>query len=166
MARVSFPRTQRMKPTDHNPGDWEASLDRQLKALPDRPAPATLAPRVLALIAARTRLPWYRRPWLTWPRAVQALSLVAVSFVLGALTYASLHFGDLAVPGALEGRLDVWLAPVEALWTAALTLGGLIARLVQQVNPWIWAGLAALAAGMYAACLGIGTVLYRVTIKR
>jgi len=42
--------------------DWEAHLDRQLRELPDRPAPTTLMPRVLAAIRARA-LPWYQRTW-------------------------------------------------------------------------------------------------------
>jgi len=146
--------------------DWETTLDRQLKQLPDRPAPASLMPRVFAALAARARLPWYCRPWLQWPRAFQGLSLVAVSFVLGALTYATLHFGDFATADAVGDRLSIWLAPVEALWTAAVTLAGLVGRLIAQVSPWVWVGLGVVAAGMYAVCVGLGTLLYRVTVKR
>ncbi len=156
-----------MKPPADQPHEnWETILDRRLRELPNRPAPASLAPRVLAAIQARARLPWYRRPWMQWPRGLQAGSLLLVSFVLGALTFASLHFGELGVPDALSGRVNVWLAPVEALWLAGTTLLELALRLAHQINPWIWAGLGLLATGMYATCVGLGTVLYRVMVKR
>jgi hypothetical protein len=45
----------------------EAWADRALKQLPERRAPAQFAPKVLAAIRKRQALPWYRRPWLTWP---------------------------------------------------------------------------------------------------
>jgi hypothetical protein len=68
---------------------------QRLQRLPDRPAPVTLMPRVLAAIQAQARLPWYRQPWSTWPHTAQGASLLVLSLLLGALTYACLHFPEL-----------------------------------------------------------------------
>ncbi len=151
---------------DHSHDNWEAALDRQLKALPDRPAPATLVPRALALLAARARRPWYRQTWLFWPRWAQAGSLVAVSFVLGALTFALLHAGEVASTGQVSEQLSVWLAPFKALWGAGEALVTAIGLLVQKVGFWVWVGIAALCAAMYAACIGLGTILCRIACRR
>ncbi len=151
-----------MNPSRHIPEqDWEAWLDRRLRALPDRPAPASLAPRVLAAVAVRAQRPWYRRSWLEWPRPVQAGSLLAVSFALGALTFAWLHLGELAVTESLQAQLRVWWAPVEALAAALGSVFEAVGVLARQLPPLVWWGLGGLAALMYGTCLGVGTVLYR-----
>jgi hypothetical protein len=151
-----------MNPSRHSPEEnWEAWLDRRLRELPDRPAPASLAPRVLAAVAARAHCPWYRRPWLEWPRAAQVVSLVAVSFMLGSLTYALLHLGELPGPETWSRRLEVWLAPLEAVWAALVTIGDGLRRLLPEVSGKVWLALGGVVALMYATCLGVGTLLYR-----
>ncbi|HWB99211.1 MAG TPA: hypothetical protein VG672_21025, partial [Bryobacteraceae bacterium] len=47
--------------------DLETEIDRLLRELPELNAPASLAPRVLAALARKTALPWYRQPWTAWP---------------------------------------------------------------------------------------------------
>jgi hypothetical protein len=56
--------------------ELEMAIDRELRSLPDRPAPASLAPRVLQAIAERQRLPWWRKSFTHWP-ARRLLFLVA-----------------------------------------------------------------------------------------
>jgi hypothetical protein len=70
----------------------EALVSRQLRALPLRRAPATLAARVLAAIAAgelqpvavRENLPWYRHSFRHWPLPVQ----IAFALLSAALAHA------------------------------------------------------------------------------
>ena len=56
-------------------------IDRELRQLPAIPAPATLAPRVLAALAARARQPWWKKSSAYWPFGVRvifiALSMAA-----------------------------------------------------------------------------------------
>lgn len=155
-----------MNPSRHTPeGEWEAWLDRRLKELPDCPAPASLAPRVLAAVAARAQRPWYRQPWFTWPRLAQAASLLLLSGTLGSLTYALIHWSALAGGAAGTAPWQVWWAPVEALGMAmasVLEAGGVVAR---QVDSRVWVALGTLAALMYLTCVGVGTVMYRLLAR-
>src|SRR5262245_27432426 len=54
--------------------DLERLVNRELKRLPLSRAPRTLLPRVMAAVVAPRVLPWYSRPWLTWPGYLQVLS--------------------------------------------------------------------------------------------
>ncbi len=156
-----------MNPRPTNPNDnWETALDRQLKSLPDRPAPSALLPRVLAVIEARARRPWYRQTWVVWPRWAQALSLATVSFVLGALTFALLHAGEVASTGLVGEQLNVWLAPIKALWSAGEAMVSAAEILLHKVGLGVWLGVGALCAAMYAVCIGLGTLLCRIACKK
>src|SRR3954452_6446369 len=66
----------------------EMEIDRQLKRLPDLQAPASLAPRVMAIISARATAPWYQRSWSMWPGAVRWSALAALLALFGGLCYA------------------------------------------------------------------------------
>src|SRR5262245_46503139 len=74
--------------TDHE-RQLEGQVDRALKSLPELKAPAALAPRVLATIAQRAAMAWYRQPWPVWPRAVQMTSLAILLGVFGAFVVAA-----------------------------------------------------------------------------
>ena len=58
--------------------ELEALVDRELKSLPPLAAPPSLAPRILAALAARAAVPWYRRAWQEWP-ITDATWLVPIS---------------------------------------------------------------------------------------
>lgn len=141
-------------------------LDRALKQLPDRAAPATLMPRVLAAIQSRARLPWYRLEWSTWPRVAQASSLAVLSLLLGALTYACLHFPELAAPDAFRTRLDTWVAPLHALWTVVRSLGEVAVALCHGTGGWVCVGLGIMSLIIYLSAVGAGTVFYRLAFRK
>lgn len=64
-----------------NPVDLQEIVDRELKRLPTPRAPRTLLSRVLAATVERPAVPWYRRAWVTWPRAWQAVSVAMVAAI-------------------------------------------------------------------------------------
>ena len=148
------------------PDDWEALLDRELKRLPERPAPTTLVPRVMAAIQARARLPWYRQAWSTWPHFAQGFSLAVLSLLLGALTYACLHFPELGAPDAFRAQLDTWLAPLAALWTVGQSLGDVVVALCSKTGGWICVGLGIMCVTAYLSAVGAGTALYRLACSK
>jgi hypothetical protein len=96
-----------------DPHELERVLDRELKALSGPRAPRTLLPRVLAAVEIAARRPWYARPWLAWPAAVQGLSLAVGLLLVAALTLWT-PFGQMPVDGA------VWIGAVAGRAAAAL----------------------------------------------
>ena len=52
----------------------EQLVHRELRKLPELPAPETLVHSVMLAVHAKEREPWWQRPWLTWPRPVQVIS--------------------------------------------------------------------------------------------
>ena len=72
-------------------------LDRTLRELPPRRAPASLEALFLNELERRAALPWWRRSFMHWPAPARIAflvisgALVTVVFVGGAAAVASLH---------------------------------------------------------------------------
>ena len=142
----------------------EAWTRRELQKLAELTAPATLAPRVLALLQARSSLPWWRQAWWHWPRTPKwtlilfALALAAVFNGGGPLLgdHAASYAGKALDHFSPVTRLQDYFAPLtqsaDLLWSSIL-------------EPWLLFVVAALA-GLYLACLGVGTVFFQVISKR
>lgn len=145
---------------------WETELDRRLKNLPDRPAPAGLAPRVMAAIRAQAALPWYRRTWWQWPLLAQVLSLLWFSGLLGGLTWVCLHGGRGELPGVVGGQVMESLAVFAPLWSLVTAMLEALALVLKQVPLLAWVGVIGFFAVMYLSCIGLGTALYRIALPR
>ncbi len=92
--------------------DLEKQMDRELRSLPAPRAPETLAPRVMAAIAAQTALPWHRRPWFEWPRGWQVAS-AALTVVFFAVLMVLAPWRTLAgeeVVARCAGQIEMWMA--------------------------------------------------------
>jgi hypothetical protein len=61
--------------------ELERLIDRELKRLPAPRAPRALLPRIMAAVATPRVLPWYSRPWLSWPPQWQVLSIGMVAAI-------------------------------------------------------------------------------------
>jgi hypothetical protein len=107
-----------------NPDDLERLIDGELKRLPAARAPRTLLPRVLSATVQRRPAPWYARPWLTWPAAWRAASLVAVAGGAAATMLARSWLPASAEgPGPLAtllDTLDTASAVVRVSWRVLL----------------------------------------------
>lgn len=164
-ATPRIPRASRA-PAAPTGESWETRLDRELKALPDRAAPRTLIPRVLAAIEARACLPWYRRPWWEWPLPFQVLSLLGLSALLGLATWLLIHAGDIGLTVSVPGEVQSLLAPVAPVWSALSALAGAVASVLRGLGGWVVLAGGGFCAVMYLSCIGLGTACYRLAFNR
>jgi hypothetical protein len=140
----------------------EAQIDGALKRLPELQAPATLAPRILELIAARAAAPWYRRSWQTWPFPWRLVSLMTLIALFGALCFGGWQLEQGASFAAIDRQVAIWSSFARTLWETfnlLLGAGGLILK--HLGTGFIVTCLAALALG-YGVCLALGTAFLRV----
>jgi len=146
--------------------ELEAMIDRELKGLPELPAPDVLASRVMSAIGNRAKVAWYRQPWQMWPAALRLGSLVLLLALFGGLCLAGwrLAQGEAFIGATHEfGR---WLSSVSALGnTLSVLLGAVVLAAKQLGTGLIVAVLAAVAIG-YLICLGLGTVCVRIAFAQ
>jgi hypothetical protein len=108
-----------------------AWTDRTLKQLPLRPAPPSLMMQVLAAIRRQALLPWYRRPWLTWPKGMQLASAFTLSALLGLVVWLVTQSGAPAEASSVAIRAE---ASVSLLGWIADTLGRAVLTLLRSLS--------------------------------
>ena len=134
-------------------------LDRSLRELPLRRAPATLESRVLSELERRAALPWWRRSFMHWPAPARAAflllcgALMALMFVAGPAAVANLRF--LFESGAPSLS---WVRQSGVLMVSAGNLFALLARTLP--STWLSQGMAVCAV-LYAVLFGLGAAVYR-----
>jgi hypothetical protein len=138
--------------------ELEKFIDLQLKKLPEREAPENLVTNVLAAIAAREGLPWWKQPFTSWPRNTQALLFAALSLAFAAVVYAASHPAEALSTGAIGQRVSAFAWIGRAFETF-----GNVTLLVVRALPWQWlVAFLVVCLAMYAACVATGFALYRV----
>ena len=146
--------------------ELEAEIDRELKGLPELPAPDTLTSRVMLAIESRAKVAWYRQPWQMWPAALRMGSLMLLLALFGGLCFAGWRLAQGEAFIGATHKLGQWLSGVSALGNTLNVLLGAVVLAVKQLGTgFIVAALAALAIG-YAICLGLGTVCVRIAFAR
>jgi len=144
----------------------ETEVGRSLKNLPELAAPPTLSARVMAALEARSRVPWYRQSWQSWPWLAQAGSLALLLALFAALCFVGgqvPHTGEFATA---SHSVNAWFSSVTALWNTLATLLGAVGLVVKHLGTgFIVACVLALGLG-YAICVGLGTVCFRLAVAR
>ena len=139
----------------------EELIHRELSTLPEQPAPETLIPQVLARIRARESRRWWQRSWTHWPLPVQ---LASVPFLLsGALgtIYGFSFLWSLLLGSSEAGRISTALDAVAGIWDVVAVLGSAILVVARAMGQeWLLLALL-LPVAMYLACVGLGTLCYR-----
>jgi hypothetical protein len=150
-----------MSSRDQTEEKLERLVGEVLRDQPLRRAPASLEARVFAELAARSRLPWWRRGIASWPATVR------VPVIAGC-----------AVCVPLVWILTVWLAavtrqrlagPIESLQAArhAVTwFGTTTAQIIQSIpREWLVGGLIATAT-LYAILFALVAFGYSMLYPR
>lgn len=141
----------------------EASVRRELNALGELEAPPEIARRVMRIIEQRAAAPWYHRSWQTWPLALRGVSFVGLLAAFALLCFGSwqlVHFATLT-PAARE--VSGWFSLVNAVWNAATVLAAALGLAFRSLGPAMVIGSAVMLLVCYAACVGLGTVYWRLT---
>lgn len=134
-----------------------------LGQLPDRTAPPSLAPRILAAVARHANRPWYQRPWLQWPAAVQFLSVVLMISVMAAAWSLLLPRADAVGTSAAElaaSRLEL-VRPVGAFTGLLGALGNALLLVLRGMNSWVTVAGVGILALFWSTTLGLGTACWR-----
>ena len=147
----------------HDP--LEKSIHQLLRNLPDRAAPATLEARVMATIAARASLPWWKRPITQWPTIWRSLFLLVSIFICFAGIGGFLMLHREGIGHVLAAfHFGPWMKTV-ALGRAFVTLGHafhLAGDTITAMVPRDWAfGATALYAAILLLVLGSYRMLAR-----
>jgi len=144
----------------------ESAISRELKALPEMAAPGGLANRVMAAIGQRARVPWYHRSWQTWPVILQAASLVVLLALFGGLCLAGWELSQAEVTTFALHRVGEWFSGFNVIGNIFNALAGAAVLVAKKLGTgFIVACLAAVGIG-YAACIGLGTVCFRLAFAK
>jgi len=144
----------------------EVEIDRELKALPEIAAPATLVSRVMAAIELRRALPWFRRAWHTWPSSLQGLFLVTMVALFGGICFGIWEATHTATFALAVHKVGGWFSGLSAIYTALNALAGAIVAMIKQVNSTILMALLCAAGLGYALFLALGTMYVRVAFAK
>jgi hypothetical protein len=140
-----------------DPEKLEQLIHRQLRALPDRSAPASVETRVLAELARRATLPWWRRSYTQWPAGLRyAFILLLAAGAAGILAFSSSPVTAQALSG-LALRFP-WIAFLQAIASNLWESAGAVFDAIPPA--WLYGGMAAIAVS-YALLLGVGAAAYR-----
>ncbi len=140
-----------MSRSDPHGPQLEQLIDRWLRDLPSRRAPATLESRVLAELARCAALPWWQRSFAHWPHMVRVV-FVILCLALGALTFIR----STALVSSIESAH--LLRPAGAFAGAMVQTA---ASLVHAIpTQWLYGALA-MAATLYGLLFALGAAAYR-----
>lgn len=144
----------------------EFEVDRELKALPEITAPATLVSRVMAAIELRVALPWFRRAWHTWPGSLQGLFLVLMVALVGGICFGVWEGSHTATFGLAVHKVGGWFSGLSAIYTALNALAGAIVAMIKQVNSTVLLAFLCAAGLGYALFLALGTMYVRMAFAK
>lgn len=149
-----------------DPQMLEQAIDRELRQLPPETAPATLLPRVLAALRQSAGLPWWHRPWQTWPASLQVASAALVFAGLGLLFVYGPAAADAVRAGWLAQQFSGTMKFLSPYADSVGALGKPLLAAGRKASSLVLFGVFAVWALMYLSCVGLGTVFVRMAILK
>jgi len=142
----------------------EELIHRELRNLPELQAPATLILRVRSALAAQARQPWWQRPLVTWPLG---LRLAFTALLLGSLGAAGFYGAEISYGwGFVVQKITQSFASFVPLWERLASLANAVLVLCRAFSSHFLIYAAVLLGVMYLACVGIGTLCFRVAFAK
>ena len=144
----------------------ERLIDRELRKLPEWPAPETLVHRVMLAVHAKERQPWWQRPWPTWPRGARLASSAVFCATIAALVYFGAQAWQASGIGSPLEKIWVWTLSLAPLWDWLVAVANAAVLVLQKGGQqYLLIGLS-VAAAMYLLCVATGTACYRLAFNR
>jgi hypothetical protein len=144
----------------------ESEISKELRALPELEAPSSLANRVMTALEHRSRVPWYRRSWQTWPVAWQATSLVAMLVLFGGLCVAGWELSQTEVTMLAVHRVGQWISGFSVIGHTLDILANSALLVVKKLGTGFIVGGFVIGGLGYAMCMGLGTVYFRLAFAK
>lgn len=141
--------------------ELERLIDRTLRGQPPRHAPASLERRVLAELARRAELPWWRKSFSYWPLAVRAAFIVAAIGVaklsVDAAMWAASGLRASPVAGALASEMG-WMQSASNSLSFLLSIWTLLVDSIPAL--WLYGGILVVVM-LYVSMFALSAVAYR-----
>ena len=134
-----------MSSRDQSDEKLERLVSQVLREQPLRRAPASLEARVLSELAARARLPWWRRGVASWPAAVRVPVIAGCAVCVPLFWVLSLWLATRLVP-VTRARIAGPLAMLHGIGNTFAALGTVVTHIIQSVpRDWLLGGVIATA---------------------
>ncbi len=146
-----------MEPPENN--DLEKFIHAQLQKLPEREAPEALVTNVLAAIARRKKLPWWKQSFTFWPRHIQNLFFV----VLASLFLAAIYLSGRAADNVTVPDVSAQLSSYAWIGRTVRTIGETLVVTVTNLPLQYLVAFAIVFIVLYGACVAAGFALFKVT---
>lgn len=139
----------------------ERLIQRTLRDLPPRRAPATLETRVFAELERRAAQPWWRKSYAHWPLLARCTFLLGSAAILKAVIMTVVWIAVGFEAGPFQEAFSssyAWAQALGDLTRSVVEFGSAVLSTVPRF--WLYAGGVCLVS-MYATLLGLGTFTYR-----
>jgi hypothetical protein len=124
----------------------ERNVHRLLRSLPDRAAPSGLETRVMAALAQRAALPWWRRSYAGWPVAVRILFFLVAG---GAAAISVVGLSRVPALASAPSVLANWRVVYYSLIEITATLVAAVPRIYLY-------GMLGVLGACYITLMGVG----------
>ena len=139
----------------------EAAVHRILRSAPERTAPASLEQRVMAEIARRAALPWWRKSFAHWPGLVRALFLALGGLAAAAVVYAAYLAAHSAGASQISQGISGAYAWILVGRDVAAAASMRLKTFASSLPPYLLYGGAATIAICYATVGALGAAAFR-----